>query len=74
MSGAAPDPQPKTDQTAPSLTPVVFGFLIAFILLVVAGLVYKNWTLRKELAKSERDRLHPAIYEEIEYNKYATQK
>ncbi|XP_029109969.1 scavenger receptor cysteine-rich type 1 protein M130-like [Scleropages formosus] len=69
----APDmtPPPKTTQskTVQSISPVstvVLGSLISILLLLVGGLVYKNWTLKKEVTKN-KDQLDPAIYEEIDF-------
>ncbi|XP_029109970.1 scavenger receptor cysteine-rich type 1 protein M130-like [Scleropages formosus] len=68
--------QPKTKQSPPALSFVVFGSLISVLLLLITGLIYKNTKMRKELATREENQLHPAIYEEINYsfNRYAIQE
>ncbi|KAL4593460.1 antigen WC1.1-like [Arapaima gigas] len=55
----------KIDHSVPGVSIVLLGCLVSILVLLVARLVYKNWTLKKELAKS--DHIHPVIYEEIDY-------
>ncbi|KAL4597565.1 antigen WC1.1-like [Arapaima gigas] len=57
--------QAKIDQSVSGVSIVLLGCLVSVLVLLVARLVYKNWTLKKELAKS--DHIHPVIYEEIDY-------
>ncbi|KAL4593043.1 antigen WC1.1-like, partial [Arapaima gigas] len=54
--------QSRIDQSVSGVSIVLLGCLVSVLVLLVARLVYKNWTLKKELAKS--DHIHPVIYEE----------
>ncbi|XP_029109961.1 antigen WC1.1-like [Scleropages formosus] len=72
VTGPPKDLQSTTHQSVPAVSSVVLGCLISLLLLLLAGLMYKNWVMRKELIKSEHDRLDLAIYEEID-NKYTIQ-